>query len=66
MLFRSDMGCVSIGAQVGPITVISGPTIAVVSNDVDNTICLGDSIGFIASPGGYMNYEFFVDAVSVQ
>ena len=61
-----DMGCVSIGAQVGPITVISGPSITVTSDDVDSTICLGDSISFIASPGGYMNYEFFVDAVSVQ
>jgi len=61
-----NLGCISIGAQIGPITVISGPTITVVSNDLDNTICLGDSIEFIATPGGYMNYEFFVDAVSVQ
>ena len=61
-----NLGCVSIGAQVGPIIVITGPAITVVSDDADNTICLGDSIGFAASPDGYMNYEFFVDAVSVQ
>ncbi len=44
------------------ITAHATPSVALSSSDIDNTICNGDNVTFIAS--GTTNYEFFIDGVS--
>lgn len=61
-----DLGCVSMEAQIGPITVISGPTGILSSSDLNDTICNGDSITFSVNPSGFANYSFFLNSSSVQ
>ena len=65
-VFAEDLGCRSLSTQVGPITVISGPALTSVSDMPGDSICAGDSIGFLTTPSGYLNYEFFVNGISVQ
>ena len=45
-------------------TVLNNPIVNFASNDLDNTICDGGSIGFVAANAG--TYEFFVNGTSVQ
>lgn len=53
--------CTATSNIIYPI-VNPGPTVSLVSDDADTTICVGESISFFAS-GGIL-YEFFVDGVS--
>ena len=53
--------CTATGNIIYPI-VNPGPTVLLVSNDADTTICVGQSISFFASGG--LVYEFLVDGVS--
>lgn len=53
--------CTATSNIIYPV-VNPGPIISLISNDVDNTICVGQSISFFASGG--LTYEFFVDGVS--
>ena len=53
--------CTATSNIIYPI-VNPGPTVLLVSNDADTTICVGQSISFFASGG--LTYEFFVDGVS--
>lgn len=53
--------CTATGNIIYPI-VNPGPSVTLVSNDPDTTICVGESISFFASGG--LIYEFFVDGVS--
>ena len=45
-------------------TVLSAPNVSLISNDVDNIICDGESITFTGSNAA--QYEFFVNTASVQ
>ncbi|MBL4753547.1 MAG: hypothetical protein JKY52_08165, partial [Flavobacteriales bacterium] len=65
-VIATDLNCPSLSSNDTSVTVTSGPIITILSSDSNNAICAGDSIAFTASPGGFMNYEFFVNAVSVQ
>lgn len=47
-------------------TVNPIPTVTLVSDDVDNEICEGETITFTASPAGMDNYEFFNGTNSLQ
>lgn len=53
--------CTATSNIIYPV-VNPGPIISLISNDVDNTICVGQSISFFASGG--LTYEFFVNGVS--
>ncbi|MCF8465742.1 MAG: HYR domain-containing protein [Flavobacteriales bacterium] len=53
--------CTATSNIIYPI-VNPGPTVLLVSNDADTTICVGQSISFFASGG--LTYEFLVDGVS--
>ncbi len=44
------------------VTVNPGPIVSLISNAVNNTICVGQSMSFFAS--GALTYEFFVNTVS--
>ncbi|MBW8051545.1 MAG: gliding motility-associated C-terminal domain-containing protein [Cytophagales bacterium] len=60
----THLGCPSVPGNAVSIAVLSGPAIALSSSDT--TICVGDSVLFTASPAGFVNYEFFIGASSVQ
>jgi len=54
-------GCTATG-NIVIMTVNPGPIIGLVSNVVNETICVGQNISFFASGG--VSYEFFVNSVS--
>ncbi|MDB4655866.1 HYR domain-containing protein [Flavobacteriales bacterium] len=53
--------CTATSNIIYPI-VNPGPTILLIVDDADTTICVGESLSFFAS--GALTYEFFVDGVS--
>ncbi|MGB1317711.1 MAG: SprB repeat-containing protein, partial [Flavobacteriales bacterium] len=53
--------CTATSNIIYPI-VNPGPTILLIVDDADTTICIGESLSFFAS--GALTYEFFVDGVS--
>ncbi|WP_264520817.1 MopE-related protein [Flavobacterium sp. N1994] len=60
----------SFNASTGVLTVNDTPTVSLVSNDADNTFCLGTSVTFTATAanvgGGTVSYNFKVNGSSVQ
>ncbi len=48
------------------INLLPIPTAGLLSSDPNDIICVGDNVTFTATPAGADNYEFFVDAASVQ
>jgi alpha-tubulin suppressor-like RCC1 family protein len=51
------------GTSAGMLfTVITSPTTALASSDVDDIICQGESVTFTG--GGATNYEFFIDGIT--
>lgn len=57
-------GCVTLSPTSITFQVYSYPTIATVSNDADNIICLNDVINLTSS--GAMTYDFALNGNSVQ
>jgi hypothetical protein len=53
--------CTATSNIINPI-VNPGPTILLIVDDADTTICVGESLSFFAS--GALTYEFFVDGAS--
>jgi uncharacterized cupredoxin-like copper-binding protein len=47
-------------------TVNAIPIVVLSSSDADNTICPGESVSFTAYAPTAVNYEFFVNSISVQ
>lgn len=61
-LSGSKLGCTYFADDTLSFTVSPIPTIDMVSSDVDNVICDGDSIIFTASGG--TTYEFLINSIS--
>jgi len=57
----STAGCTDTSALIS-ITVNPNPTVTLLSSDIDNTICAGDTVTFTAN--GASLFEFFVNGVS--
>lgn len=64
MIASNATGCVVELLDKPIVTANPNPIAGLISSDVDNSICLGESIGFTASGGDV--YEFFVEGNSVQ
>lgn len=58
----SSAGCSSANTPQITVSVTPTPTVTLVSDDLDNILCTGETVTFTAS--GATNYEFFVNGTS--
>lgn len=56
-------GCTALDTVIVAVNAL--PTVSLSSSDTDNTICVGESVIFTASPSG-MNYSFYLNGTPVQ
>src|SRR5690606_18348854 len=62
----TNNGCTSAVSAGITTTVNTYPVVTLVSSDVDNTICAGESVTFTASPAGLTSYPFLGGATVLQ
>ncbi len=59
-------GCVGDKTTALPIELFQLPKVTILSSDVDNSICDGDTYSITASPSNLPKYVFYEDASPVQ
>ncbi len=59
-------GCVGDKTNALPIELFQLPKVTILSSDVDNSICDGDTYSITASPSNLPKYVFYEDASPVQ
>lgn len=59
---QTNFGCSNNGVDTFTVIVKPTPTVTLLSSDLDNQICTGESVTFNAS--GATNYEFFINSTS--
>ncbi|QHT71730.1 PKD domain-containing protein [Rhodocytophaga rosea] len=64
VIATSADGCSIVSNPI--TTVVENVLVNLTSNDADNKICTGDEVTFTVTSNIAINYEFFVDGVSVQ
>lgn len=62
VLVMDSLGCIGTSNTL----IFTVNTVAVILTSSDDTICLGDTVTFTASPAGYDNYIFWNGAIPLQ
>jgi gliding motility-associated-like protein len=66
VIAKDAQGCDSRKSSVKKLSVREKPKVSLLSSDVDNVVCKGDSVVFTGVPSGYSNYTFYSFSKAMQ